>query len=110
MEMTMSEMTLNEYKAWVVSAWTSKTKKEYTLRDDFIMTVGLGGETGEVLEVLKKAERDGKLDKDDLTLELGDVLYYLMMICDRHDIDPAEVMKQNIKKVNGRNAKKKKTK
>ncbi len=101
------QMTLDEYKSWVVSVWSSNEGRQLTLRDDFIMTVGLAGETGEVLELLKKAVRDDKLDKDDLILELGDVLYYWCMICARQGISPSTVIKANIKKLEARMAKKK---
>lgn len=97
---------LATYQKWVRSKWSkgSKNNVPLDLRDKFIMTVGLGGETGEVLEILKKAERDGKLDKEHLTEELGDVLYYLTMICSANDITLQDVIDKNIEKLNKRYA------
>ena len=95
-------MTPNEFQEWVRSKWKSKRGEEFTLRDDFIMTVGLGGETGEVLEILKKNVRDGKLDKTHLTEELGDVLYYLTMIAARHEIRLSDIIDANVIKLNER--------
>lgn len=97
---------LATYQKWVWSKWSNRSEKNAALdlRDRFIMTVGLGGETGEVLEILKKAERDGKLDKEHLTEELGDVLYYLTMICSANDITLQEVMDANVEKLNKRYA------
>jgi NTP pyrophosphatase (non-canonical NTP hydrolase) len=96
------------YQKWVRKMWTSK-EKDLDFRDLYVMSVGLGGETGEVLEILKKAVRDDKLvDKVHLTEELGDVLYYLTMICNYQDISLADVFEGNIKKINIRYAKKKK--
>jgi NTP pyrophosphatase (non-canonical NTP hydrolase) len=95
------QMKLSEYQKWVKSMWSSKNES-LDLRDHFIMTVGLAGETGEVMEILKKNVRNGVLDKDHLTEELGDVLYYLTMICTAHGITLEDVMATNIKKLNER--------
>lgn len=63
------------------------------------MTAGLAGETGEVVEVLKKHVRDGKLRREDLILELGDVLHYWTRICQEFSLDPDVVMDANIRKL-----------
>jgi len=99
------EMTLNEYQAWVASMWTGK-KKKLGLTDDFVMSLGLPGEAGEVTELLKKAQRDQgsvtKVDKKKLIKELGDVQYYLMMIAYRHGIEGQEIIRANVKKLEER--------
>lgn len=100
-------MTPNEFQEWVRAKWTTSPDRELTLRDDFIMSVGLGGETGEVLEILKKGVRDGKMDTIHLTEELGDVLYYLTMIASRHNILLSTVMEVNVSKLNKRYANRK---
>jgi len=69
------------------------------------MTAGLGGESGEVLEILKKSVRDQrkvKLDKLHLTEELGDVLYYVAMIAEYHGIKLSDVVEFNVSKINHR--------
>jgi NTP pyrophosphatase (non-canonical NTP hydrolase) len=93
----------DEYQKWVASKWNGKTKK-LTFRDLFIMTAGLGGESGEVLEILKKSERPKapKIDKEHLTEELGDVFYYLNMLCNYYDLKFQDVVKSNICKLNKR--------
>lgn len=73
------------------------------------MTVGLAGETGEVMEILKKKVRDGSFyfdeeEKEHLVEELGDVLYYLTMICNRHEIRLSDVIDANVDKLNKRYA------
>lgn len=56
-------------------------------------TLGLVGEAGEVAEKIKKRFRDGKLDRDAVQKELGDVLFYwaalhnLLGLCPDHTID-----------------------
>lgn len=100
----MAKMTVNKFQEWVRGRWTSKTRK-LTLRDDYIMAAGLGGETGEVLEILKKHVRDEKLDLKHLEEELGDVLFYLTMICNRHGIKLVDVMETNVTKLTARKKK-----
>jgi NTP pyrophosphatase (non-canonical NTP hydrolase) len=95
----MSE--LKAYQKWVRSKWSSKNKK-LGFRDLYIMTAGLGEEAGEVLGVLKKKQRDGKFDKQHFKEELGDVLYYLTMICNFHGITLREVVDVNIEKLEKR--------
>jgi len=94
-------MNIREYQKWVRGMWSSKNR-ELDLRDHFIMTTGLGGETGEVLDILKKQVRDSKLDMQHLIEELGDVLYYLTMICNAHEISLQEVIDCNVEKLNER--------
>ena len=100
------DTTLREYQQWCVGIWSSKKKRRYTLHDDYVMGLGLPGEVGEVLELLKKAKRDKgsvtKANKKKVTKEVGDVLYYMMVILHRHGIDPQEVMKVNVKKLEAR--------
>jgi len=93
-------MTTTEYEKFVVDFWTTrKGQRKKSLRQKFIMTVGLGGETGEVLELLKKEVRDGKLDVDELALELGDVLYYLTKIATVNGLTLKDLMVRNRKKL-----------
>lgn len=72
------------------------------LRQLYIMSAGLAGETGEVLEHLKKHVRDGVLDRGELALELGDALYYLVRIATWHGFTLAEIQERNIAKLEHR--------
>jgi len=101
-------MTAKQYQSFVDDGWFGRMPRptaDSDLRNLFIMTVGLGGEAGEVLEVLKKSVRDGKLDLNDLKLELGDVLYYLARIASWHGMTLEEVMVANVAKLEARGAK-----
>ena len=68
------------------------------------MTIGLGGEVGEVLNEIKKLERD---DNNILTPqrklkiieEMGDVLWYISAMCNRLDTNFNELMKHNKNKL-----------
>ncbi len=67
-------------------------------------TLGLAGETGEVVEKIKKVIRDknGKVDeesKEKIKKELGDVLWYIAQICNELNIDMEEVAEENLRKL-----------
>jgi NTP pyrophosphatase (non-canonical NTP hydrolase) len=75
-------------------------------RDWLIATMGLGGETGECLEPLKKHYRDGKHPGEALKLELGDVLHYLTVIARSYGWTLDELMSANMEKLLARDRKK----
>lgn len=65
---------------------------------------GLAGESGEVLEKLKKVLRDknGIIDqetKEQLEKEIGDVLWYISNLSTELKIDLNEVAEKNLKKL-----------
>lgn len=67
--------------------------------------LGLGGESGEVLEKIKKIMRDENEKVTDekikeLIKEMGDVLWYLAALCTELKINLNEVAENNIKKLN----------
>lgn len=62
--------------------------------------LGLTGESGEVSDLVKKGIFHEKgIDKDHLKKELGDVMWYIAMICDSVGFDLDDVMKTNIDKL-----------
>jgi NTP pyrophosphatase (non-canonical NTP hydrolase) len=103
----------NGYQGFVEENWSNRRSDENVmcvmcgdaelyyeeLRSKYIMATGLAGETGEVLELLKKEVRDGKLDKDKLALELGDVLHYLVKIMGEYGFTMEEVQRRNMAKL-----------
>lgn len=91
---------LKRYEEFVLAAWLGADDlPAQNLRDLFICSTGLPGETGEVCEKLKKYVRDGTLDKDALCRELGDVLYYLTAISLVFGITLEEVVQGNMDKL-----------
>ena len=66
----------------------------------------VGGESGEVLELLKKHVRDGKAPGKSLLLELGDLLYYLTRVGQEYGYNLPEIMSANIEKLRERDTKK----
>lgn len=67
--------------------------------------VALGlGEVGEYQGKVKKLLRDGSLDLDGARKELGDVFWYWIRNCVELNIDPVDVIEENIAKLQDRKA------
>ena len=68
--------------------------------------LGLAGEAGEVCEKVKKILRGDALEQDlskeALSLELGDVLWYLAAMCWELNISLDDVARRNLEKLQGR--------
>ena len=64
-------------------------------------TIKLAGEAGEVAEKVGKSYRDdaGVVKKNDVILELGDVLFYLTHIADLLGVDLETVARSNMDKI-----------
>ena len=81
-----------------------------SLRDDLPyeatcsnMCMGLAGEIGEVIDIMKKHIYQGKeLDITDVIEEVGDVLWYIANFCNVNNITMDECMESNIKKLRKR--------
>lgn len=73
-------------------------------RDQLINgALGLAGETGEVIDLIKKHTYHAHpLDVKALTNELGDVLWYLASIADQIGVSLEDVAAQNITKLQKR--------
>ena len=68
--------------------------------------LGLGSETGEFVEIVKKMFLQGKPPSNDNTFhmkrELGDIMWYWITACAALDLDPFEVISENQKKLEAR--------
>lgn len=73
----------------------SKTELSY-------LALGLGGESGEVLEKTKKLIRDGKFDKMEVAKELGDVLWYLARYASAIGVTLNDIAETNVNKLASR--------
>lgn len=65
--------------------------------------LGLSGETGEFNDMIKKwifHEKD--LDVDHAKKEMGDVLWYVAMLCHSFGWDMSEIMQMNVDKLKSR--------
>lgn len=65
--------------------------------------LGLAGETGQVVDLVKNYTFRGKnLDRQELIHEMGDVLWYLSQVAEWANIPFGEVAQSNIKELNKR--------
>lgn len=62
--------------------------------------LGIGGESGEILELIKKHIYYGKpYTKEELKNEIGDVLFYLQWLSDVHGFSVYDAMSANMEKL-----------
>lgn len=105
--------TLADFQAWVRERW----KREPRPNDLAIQTIGLSGESGEVVEevlnlivaiskvtepIKKDLRGSAPVNVGKLILELGDVQHYLCAIANHYHISMSEVLEANIKKLEKR--------
>jgi NTP pyrophosphatase (non-canonical NTP hydrolase) len=68
--------------------------------------LGLGSETGEFVEIVKKMVLQGKPASEEnifhMKRELGDIMWYWTTACASLDLDPFEVISENQKKLEAR--------
>jgi len=93
-------MTFDEYQQAAL-----KTSRAADQPDElFHRVLGLVGEAGEVAEKFKKFIRDldsdiSRLDKEDMTKELGDILWYIAVLGDYLGVPLDDVATKNIAKL-----------
>ena len=80
-------------------------RKEYTIDIGGVLNgcLGLSGESGETLDIIKKfVFHEKELDKEHLKKEIGDVMWYVAMICESVGFDLDDVMQTNVDKLKAR--------
>lgn len=96
-------MTFSEYQKLA-----NKTIQSYKSDDQenfFLGYLGLAGEAGSVLTLMKKLIRDGEgfgTFEKKLKEELGDVLWYITAIASHYNIKLEEIADENLTKINDR--------
>lgn len=117
----MAQADLNKYKEFVkvvtsdasnsTSALTdtlNNLEKESGVNMALLLTgaIGMASEGGEFSEIVKKCIFQGKpLDADTVfhaKRELGDIMWYWVNACRALDLDPNEVLAENVKKLEAR--------
>jgi NTP pyrophosphatase (non-canonical NTP hydrolase) len=96
-------MNLDDYQNAALRTAAPRDKKNEFLH----LVLGLVGESGEIAEKVKKIVRDhesdlSKVDVEDLTKELGDVMWYVAVLADYFDIPLSKVGEKNIEKLASR--------
>ncbi len=94
-------MDFNEYQK---KAYATATFAQSDFDTIVYLALGIAGESGEVVEKVKKVMRNdgGKISdekKEAIKLELGDVLWYLSQMAQALDIPFEEVAQANIDKL-----------
>ena len=96
----VENMTINEYQKLAMTTLNKNLSKKDVLIN---AVMGLCGESGEAIDIVKKHLHQGhELDKDKLIKELGDVAWYLAEACTALDITLEEVLITNIEKLKKR--------
>ena len=104
-------MNFNEYQNQAIQTDLAHNATTKSARYNGYMekALGLAGETGEVLEIIKKMIRDKggvfettQEDREKLKKELGDVLWYLSAIARYNDIKLEDIAKTNLEKLASR--------
>ena len=93
-------MTVNEYQQAALRTVPDRDKTDDNLLNGLM---GLNGEAGECIDLLKKHLFQGhELDKEHLAKELGDVAWYLAVSADAIGYDLETVFQMNIDKLKAR--------
>ena len=89
-------MTINEYQQF--------SQKDHKRANSLtVMLLGLGEESGEVQQILKKALRDEKeINVEHVKEELGDVIWYVANIATLMNLSLEEVINYNVEKLKKR--------
>lgn len=93
-------MEINEYQKLAMRTLNPEiNKKELILN----ASMGLCGESGEVIDLVKKHLFQGHdLDDEKLIKELGDVAWYLAEAATALNVNLSEILEKNIKKLENR--------
>jgi NTP pyrophosphatase (non-canonical NTP hydrolase) len=80
------------------------TAKKYDDKDKEIMNWGLGiaGEAGDVAGCIKKVAFHNNDQRDGIKENIGDVMWYIAMICNYFDWDLESILEENIDKLKKR--------
>ena len=110
---------LNRYKEFVKAVTSTESNNKVALirqlesLDDKVNisllltgSIGLASEGGEFSEIVKKCVFQGKPLNDDtifhMKRELGDIMWYWISACRALELDPNEVIEENVKKLEAR--------
>jgi NTP pyrophosphatase (non-canonical NTP hydrolase) len=95
-------MRLNDYQERIAEFAIYPEANTGSTTELSYLALGLGGESGEVLEKTKKLIRDGKFDKVEVAKELGDVLWYLARYASAIGVSLNDIAETNVTKLASR--------
>lgn len=92
-------MDITEYTQEVHRTCSIKEPKELLT----LTALGIAGEAGEVVDIVKKVlYHSHELDISVLCKEIGDLLWYTVLLCDTVGLTLGDVMQTNVEKLRGR--------
>ena len=120
-EKSTEKIDLNNYKDFVQEVTSAESNNSSFMSERLkqlefdsktnmalLMTgaIGIASEGGEFAEIIKKCVFQGKPMDDDtkyhIKRELGDIIWYWINSCRALDLDPNEVIKENVNKLKAR--------
>ena len=82
---------------------TGRNNEKYDLGGIVNASFGLSGETGELNDILKKWVFHGhEIDEVAVKKEIGDIMWYVAMMCECFGFEMEEIMQMNIDKLKAR--------
>lgn len=100
-------IVVQDYEKFVKGLFQTKTTSVH-FEQDFIWNLthaalGIGGEAGEVVDLVKKTFANNRtLDGDKLVKELGDLMFYIQAMCNTINIPLITVLQANVNKLTAR--------
>ena len=116
----MTQVDLNKYKDFVEKVTSAESNafgalhsRMISLNDEGVnpsllltASIGMASEGGEFSEIVKKCMFQGKPMNDETVFhmkrELGDIMWYWVNACRALDLDPNEVVAENVRKLESR--------
>lgn len=96
-------MDFNDYQKLAARTMAPESVDNPPGKQIAVYGLGLAGESGEVIEIIKKGVGHGQaIDVDKVKKELGDVLWYLSAIASHFDLTLEEVAQTNVNKLQTR--------
>lgn len=85
------ENDINAYADWTRTIWEPKNST-FEEHDLTVISLGFGGEAGEIMEVVAECASGSALDIKNATKEMGDLLFYWGIACCAFDIKPSQIL------------------
>ena len=93
-------MEINQFAGMAYDRSQKNSRKKH---DWEFYIIGLGGEAGEILNILKKIKRgDFPMDKDKIADETSDIITYALILMMSLGVDPEKAIMKKYEEVNRR--------
>jgi NTP pyrophosphatase (non-canonical NTP hydrolase) len=103
---TVTSEQSNDLEAFKVSLQTTQAMSGVNMALLMTAAIGMAAEGGEFAEIPKKVAFQGKpMDEDTIfhmKRELGDIMWYWVNACRALNLDPNEVVEENVRKLEKR--------